>query len=144
MGLIDKINGADYDELLEILASDDNGEMTVAEIQDITGWEKDDIIKKLKKLIRIKAITGRYHVGKQTVFFNSVDTTPYKGQKGVYGQSGLMKSYMGLFMDIGKGGKNRKVTTVIQCPKCKATKQVIQGNIVKCDYCDVPMETKSF
>ena len=144
MGLVDKINGADYDELLEILASDDDGEMTVAELHDITGWEKADIVNKLKKLIRIKAITGRFHVGKQTVFFNSIDTTPYRNQKTVYRQGPLMKSYMGLFMETGKGGKNKKTTTVIQCPKCKATKQVIQGNVVKCDYCDVPMTTKSF
>ncbi len=144
MGLMDKINGAEYDELLEILSSDDDGEITVAELQDITGWEKEEIVKKVKKLIRIKAITGRFHVGKQKLFFNSVDTTPYRSQKQTYGQSGLMKSYMGLFMDIGKGGKNKKVTTVVQCPKCKATKQVIKGNIAKCDYCDTPMETKSF
>ena len=78
------------------------------------------------------------------LFFNSVDTTPYRSQRQTYGQSGLMKSYMGLFMDVGKGGKNKKVTTVVQCPKCKATKQVIKGNITKCDYCDTPMETKSF
>ena len=144
MGLIDKINGTDYDELLEILASDDDGEMTVAELQDITGWKKDDIVKKLKKLIHIKAITGRFHMGKQTVFFNSIDTTPYRGQKQTYGAGSFMKSYMGLFVDIGKGGKNKKITTVVQCPKCKATKQVIKGNIIKCDYCDTPMETKSY
>ena len=33
---------------------------------------------------------------------------------------------------------------VVDVIKCKATKQVIKGNITKCDYCDTPMETKSF
>ena len=136
MGLIDKLNGVDYDELLEILA--------FAELQDITGWDKDEIVKKIKKLIHIKAITGRFHVGKQKLFFNSVNTTPYQTQKYTYGQGGLALLYSGLFFDLGRNGKNTKATTVVKCPNFNATKQVLKGNVVKCDYCKIPMEIKSF
>ena len=144
MGLISALYGMEYDELIEILASDDDGEMTFAELQDITGWDQPKIIKMLKKLIHYKSITGRVHMGQQKVFFNSVDTTPFKNKKSAYGQGGLVRAYTELFMDTGKGGKNKKITTVMQCPKCKATKQVIKGNVTKCDYCDTPMETKNF
>ena len=40
MNIYEKLDGAEYDELIEILASDDDGEMTVAELQDITGWKE--------------------------------------------------------------------------------------------------------
>ena len=145
MNIFDKMNGVEYDELLEILASDDDGEMTIAELQDITGWKKEKVIKMIKRLIYIKAITGRMHMGKQKVFFNSVNTTPYYTQKSTYYTAGTFTAGIkGLMFGNDKNGKNKKVTRVIQCPKCQATKQVLGGNIVKCDYCGVPMETKPF
>ena len=136
MNIYEKLDGAEYDELIEILASDDDGEMTVAELQDITGWKEKKVIKMVRKLIYIKAITGRMHVGKQKVLFNSVNTSTYYS-------SGILTAGINKLTSGIDNGENKRITRVIQCPKCKATKQVLGGNIIKCDYCGTPMEIKS-
>lgn len=134
-----------YDELIEVLASDDDGEMTIKEIVEITNWDEGDIVKRLRHLIQIKAISGKLHMGHHKIIFNSIDTTPYSTQKyrQILDLESTGPSVKEQILGVPIRNKNKKITHVVKCPNCGASRQVLGNNIVKCDYCDSLMEPKN-
>ena len=141
---LDDTNGSRYDELIGILSSDDDGEMYFQEIIKATGWKENEVIKRLKRLIQIRTLMGKIDSEKRKIVFNSIDTSPYtlQSDRAYLGFDDSRPTALDLILGETNPNRNKKVTRVVKCPNCGATRQVLGNNIAKCDYCDSLMENK--